>query len=55
MFINKKPSQFDFYRYSNKQLKYYEDILKYAKKEKLLSLNEYKILKFTHKQRNKNI
>ena len=53
MFINEKANQPAFYHYSNKQLKYYEDILKYAKKEKLLSIEEYKILKFAHKQRNK--
>ena len=52
-FINEKLNWNSIYRYDNKQLRYYEDILKYAKKEKLLSLDEYKILQFTHKQRNK--
>ena len=51
MFINEQYNK--LYRYKNDQLKYYEDILKYAKKEKLLSLNEYKLLNFVHKQRNK--
>ena len=51
MFINEEYNK--LYRYKNDQLKYYEDILKYARKEKLLSLNEYKLLNFVHKQRNK--
>lgn len=53
MFINKKLNQLAFYCYSDKQLKRYEGILKYAKKEKLLNFDEYKILRFVHKQRNK--
>lgn len=53
MFINREDNYRAVYRYSDKQLKYYEDILKYSKKEKLLSAEEYKILNFVHKQRNK--
>lgn len=53
IFINEKSNWNSIYHYDNKQLRYYEDILKYAKKEKLLSVDEYKILQFTHKQRNK--
>lgn len=35
MFINKKQNQPPFYRYSDKQLKYYENILKYTQKRKI--------------------
>lgn len=53
IFINKISEQQGIYRYKNEQLKHYEDILKYAKKEKLLNSDECKILKFAHQQRNK--
>ena len=53
MFINKNSNGLDLYRYSHRQIKNYEDILKYAKKENLIDAFEQKILKFAHKQRNK--
>lgn len=53
IFIYKGEQSRGIYKYNDYQIKYFEDILKFAKKENLITNEEQKLLNFTHKQRNK--